>query len=74
MARLLGLLAAGESKATIIADYPFLETEDFDQALRYAAFRADEETLDLVQVDMMLGQVARRPRPIGRPPKTPDTT
>ncbi len=37
VARLLGLLAAGESRDKILADYPYLESGDIDEALRYAA-------------------------------------
>jgi uncharacterized protein (DUF433 family) len=42
VARLLGLLAAGESREKILADYPYLEPEDIDEALRYAASRAED--------------------------------
>ena len=38
VARLLGLLAAGETRESILTNYPYLETEDIDAALRYAAF------------------------------------
>ena len=37
VARLLGLLAAGETREAILTNYPYLETEDIDAALRYAA-------------------------------------
>ncbi len=37
--------AAGESRETILAGYPYLESEDIDEALRYAAYLADDETL-----------------------------
>jgi uncharacterized protein (DUF433 family) len=49
VARLLGLLAAGESRERILDSYPYLEAEDIDEALRYAAFLADDETLELVR-------------------------
>jgi len=49
VARLLGLLAAGETREAIIASYPYLEAEDIDAALRYAAFLAEDETLELVR-------------------------
>jgi uncharacterized protein (DUF433 family) len=49
VARLLGLLAAGESREHILARYPYLEPEDIDEALRYAAFLAEDETLELVR-------------------------
>lgn len=47
VSRLLGLLAAGESKETILAAYPYLEPGDIDEALQYAAFLAEDETLDV---------------------------
>lgn len=47
VARLLGLLAAGETRETILASYPYLESGDIDEALRYAASLADDETLEL---------------------------
>ena len=46
VSRLLGLLASGETKETILKVYPYLEAEDIDEALRYAAFLAEEETLE----------------------------
>jgi uncharacterized protein (DUF433 family) len=46
VSRLLGLLAAGETKETILRDYPFLEAQDIDEALRYAAWLAEEETVE----------------------------
>ena len=49
VARLLGLLAAGETREKILADYPYLETEDIDEALRYAAFLAEDETVELAR-------------------------
>ena len=47
MARLLGLLAAGETREQILANYPYLEAEDIDEALRYAAFLAEDESVEL---------------------------
>jgi uncharacterized protein (DUF433 family) len=38
----VGLIAAGHSKAEILKLYPYLETEDIDEALAYAAWRAEE--------------------------------
>ena len=49
VARLLGLLAAGESREQVLAGYPYLESGDIDEALRYAAFLADDETLELAR-------------------------
>ena len=36
VSRLLGLLASGETKQSILEAYPYLEAEDIDEALRYA--------------------------------------
>jgi uncharacterized protein (DUF433 family) len=36
---LLGLLAAGETRESILANYPYLEAADIDEAQRYVAFR-----------------------------------
>jgi uncharacterized protein (DUF433 family) len=47
VARLLGLLAAGETRDTVLKDYPYLEREDIDEALRYAAFLAEDEAVEL---------------------------
>jgi len=47
VARLLGRLAAGETREGILRHYPYLEPEDIDQALRYAAFLAEDETIEL---------------------------
>jgi uncharacterized protein (DUF433 family) len=43
----VGLMAAGRSRAEIIAAYPYLEAEDIDQALAYAAWRLEEREVDL---------------------------
>jgi uncharacterized protein (DUF433 family) len=47
VARLLGLLAAGETREQILANYPYLEAKDIDEALRYAAFLAEDESVEL---------------------------
>ncbi|HYD04165.1 MAG TPA: DUF433 domain-containing protein [Reyranella sp.] len=47
VARLLGLLATGETRETILAAYPYLEAADIDAALSYAAALAEDETLDI---------------------------
>ena len=39
----LNLLANGMSKAEIIDLYPYLDGEDIDQCLNYAAYLAEEE-------------------------------
>lgn len=38
----LNLLANGMTKTEIIEDYPYLEPEDIDQCLNYAAYLAEE--------------------------------
>jgi uncharacterized protein (DUF433 family) len=48
--RVLELLATYPDRAAILAEYPFLEAEDFQQALRYAAATVDDERLDIDQV------------------------
>jgi len=47
VSRLLGLLAAGETKESILQAYPYLEAEDIAEALSYAACLAKEETVDI---------------------------
>ncbi|MDO8637183.1 MAG: DUF433 domain-containing protein [Dehalococcoidia bacterium] len=47
VSRLLGLLASGETKESILTAYPYLEAEDIAEALRYAAFLAEEETVEI---------------------------
>jgi len=49
VARLLGLLAAGESREEILAAYPYLEMADIDEALRYAASLAEGEIVELAR-------------------------
>ena len=39
---IVGLFAAGHSKAEILEAYPYLEEEDLPEALAYAAWRAEE--------------------------------
>ena len=36
VSRLLGLLASGEARDSILKSYPYLESEDIDEALNYA--------------------------------------
>ena len=47
VARLLGLLAAGENRDQILKAYPYLELGDIDEVLRYAAYLAEDETVEL---------------------------
>jgi uncharacterized protein (DUF433 family) len=37
VARLLGLLAAGETREAILGNYPYLESEDIDEAVIYGS-------------------------------------
>ncbi len=43
----LGLLAAGRSRDEILRAYPYLEAEDIDQSLAYAAWRMEERDVPL---------------------------
>ena len=47
VSRLLGLLAAGESRESILESYPYLESEDIDEALLFAVYLAEDETVEL---------------------------
>lgn len=44
----LGLLAARQSRERILQAYPYLEPEDLDAALAYAAWRLEEREEPLV--------------------------
>ena len=44
---LVGQIGAGHSVEEVLADYPYLEREDIMQALRYAAWRAEEREVML---------------------------
>jgi uncharacterized protein (DUF433 family) len=43
----VGQIGAGHSVDEILSDYPYLEREDIMQALRYAAWRAEEREVTL---------------------------
>ena len=47
VATVLGLLAAGRSRDEILKAYPYLEAEDLDQCLAYAAWRMEERDVPL---------------------------
>ncbi len=47
VSRLLGLLASGETPESILRAYPYLEAADINEALLYAAYLAEEETVEL---------------------------
>lgn len=44
--RVLELLAAYPDRAALLAEYPYLEDADLQQALSYAAAAVDDELLD----------------------------
>jgi len=44
---LVGQIGTGHSVDELLADYPYLEREDIMQALRYAAWRAEEREVML---------------------------
>ena len=48
--RVLELLASHPERGAILAEYPFLEPEDLNQALRYAAATVDDESLGIDRV------------------------
>ena len=48
--RVLEILATHSDREEIFREYPFLEEEDLQQALRYAAASVDEELVDLNRV------------------------
>jgi uncharacterized protein (DUF433 family) len=45
---ILGLLAGGHTRERILKAYPYLEPEDLDEALAYAAWRLEEREEELV--------------------------
>lgn len=44
---IVGMLASGYSKEHILKRYPYLEPQDIDEALAYAAWRVEEIDLPL---------------------------
>ena len=46
---IVGLVAAGHTRAEIVRLYPYVEEEDIQQALEYAAWRSEELELPLVR-------------------------
>ena len=46
----VGLLASGHSPEKILEAYPYLEREDIDQCLAYAAWRLEEREVPLAGV------------------------
>jgi len=43
----LGLLATGHSRQEILRAYPYLEPDDIDESLAYAAWRVEEREVPL---------------------------
>jgi len=48
--RVLELLAMYPDHAALLAEYPFLEAQDLNQVLRYAAAAVDDERLNIDRV------------------------
>ena len=44
---IVGQIGSGQSVEEVLADYPYLERDDIMQALRYAAWRAEEREVTL---------------------------
>ena len=44
---IVGQIGAGRTMDDLLADYPYLEREDILEALRYAAWRAQEREVEL---------------------------
>jgi len=44
---IVGQIGAGRSVEQLLTDYPYLEREDIPEALRYAAWRAEEREIEL---------------------------
>ena len=48
--RVLEILATYRDREELFGEYPYLEEEDLQQVLRYAAATVDEETVELNRV------------------------
>jgi uncharacterized protein (DUF433 family) len=48
---IVGQIGAGRSIDQLLADYPYLQREDVLEALRYAAWRAQEREIDLAATE-----------------------
>ena len=46
VSRLLRLLAVGETPASVLKAYPYLEPDDIQEAMSYAALLADEQVVE----------------------------
>ena len=47
---IVGQIGAGRTVDELLVDYPYLEREDILEALRYAAWRAQEREIELADV------------------------
>jgi uncharacterized protein (DUF433 family) len=47
VSKILDLLASGMAQEEILSDYPYLEKEDIVQAIKYAAWILQEETVEV---------------------------
>jgi uncharacterized protein (DUF433 family) len=45
---IVGFIATGKTVEDILAEYPYLENEDVMEALSYAAWRAEEKEVSMV--------------------------
>jgi uncharacterized protein (DUF433 family) len=45
--RVLELLSSYPDRSALLADYPYLQPEDLNQALRFAAATVDDESLSI---------------------------
>jgi uncharacterized protein (DUF433 family) len=45
---IVGFIATGKTVEDILAEYPYLEHEDLMEALSYAAWRAEEKEISMV--------------------------
>jgi uncharacterized protein (DUF433 family) len=45
---IVGLIATGKTVENILAEYPYLEHEDVMEALSYAAWRAEEREISII--------------------------
>ena len=45
---IVGMIASGHSRADILELYPYIESEDIDQSLAYAAWRVEEVEAELI--------------------------
>ena len=49
---IVGLVASGQTRKEILKLYPYLEAEDIDEALTYAAWRVEEIDVPLISASV----------------------